>query len=134
YCQAWHLTWDGVPLFPEKIEAWAGGPVVPDLYQWHRGEYSVDGWARGDAAKLGESERASVEAVVSAYGRLSGRQLSQLTHSEAPWRDARGGLGSGDRGSAVISLNTMREYYSGLDSDEAATPVDELATTGVGAA
>src|SRR5665213_2316970 len=33
YCQAWHLVWDGVPLFKARIEAWANGPVVPKLYQ-----------------------------------------------------------------------------------------------------
>ena len=25
YCQGWHLAWDGVPLFEERIEAWASG-------------------------------------------------------------------------------------------------------------
>ena len=28
YCQAWHLVWDEECLFPERIEAWANGPVV----------------------------------------------------------------------------------------------------------
>ena len=33
YSQAWSLVWDDEPLFTEKIEAWANGPVIPDLYQ-----------------------------------------------------------------------------------------------------
>ena len=33
YAQAWSLVWDEVPLFPERIEAWANGPVCPTLYQ-----------------------------------------------------------------------------------------------------
>ncbi len=28
YSKAWHLVWEGEPLFPEHIEAWANGPVV----------------------------------------------------------------------------------------------------------
>lgn len=42
YSQAWHLVWDGVPLFDEEIQAWANGPVVPVLYELHRGEYTVE--------------------------------------------------------------------------------------------
>lgn len=41
YCQAWHLAWDGEPLFRESIEAWANGPVVPALYEAHRGVFRV---------------------------------------------------------------------------------------------
>ena len=32
YCQAWSLVWDERELFPERLEAWADGPVCPDLY------------------------------------------------------------------------------------------------------
>ena len=28
YCQAWSLVWDEKPMFKEKIEAWANGPVA----------------------------------------------------------------------------------------------------------
>lgn len=32
YAQAWSLVWDDEPLFPERIEAWINGPVIPDLF------------------------------------------------------------------------------------------------------
>ena len=41
YCQAWSLAWDGDPMFPEEFEAWASGPVVPTLYEIHRGVFAV---------------------------------------------------------------------------------------------
>jgi uncharacterized phage-associated protein len=41
YCQAWHLVWDGAPLFDEEIQAWANGPVIPALYELHKGEFTV---------------------------------------------------------------------------------------------
>ena len=44
YAQAWHLTWEGEPLFHDEIQAWAGGPVVPALYPLHRGIYRVSAW------------------------------------------------------------------------------------------
>lgn len=41
YCQAWHLVWDGRPMFPEEIQAWASGPVCPAPYEVHRGVFTV---------------------------------------------------------------------------------------------
>lgn len=41
YSQGWHLAWEGEPLFPERIEAWANGPVIPALYGLHRGMFTV---------------------------------------------------------------------------------------------
>ncbi len=126
YCQAWHLVWVGEPLFPEPIQAWAGGPVVPALYERHRGRYSISEWPEGNASELVESERGTVSSVVNAYQKLSGRQLSQLTHSEEPWLVARGTLGPGARGSSVIEPGSMQEYYSGIDQDPGATLVEDL--------
>lgn len=36
YSQAWSLVWDSKPLFLARIEAWASGPVVPELYRHDR--------------------------------------------------------------------------------------------------
>jgi len=127
YCEAWHLVWEGEPLFSEPIEAWAGGPVVPELYAAHRGRYSIDAWPQGSPSKLTESQRDTVHVVVAAYGKLTGRQLSQLTHGEEPWRKARGGLAPGARGSQVIELDDLLDYYSGLDQSQNATPVEAMA-------
>ncbi len=33
YSKAWHLVWEDKLLFTEPIEAWANGPVVPELYK-----------------------------------------------------------------------------------------------------
>ena len=41
YCQAWHLAWEGRALFPEAIQAWASGPVCPELYVLHQGYFTV---------------------------------------------------------------------------------------------
>lgn len=127
YSQAWHLVWDEEPLFTEPVKAWAGGPVVYALYEHHRGQYSVSMWPWGDAKRLTPEQQETVDVVVDAYGKLSGRQLSQLTHREEPWRVARGDLGPGERGSRVIEPATMQDYYSALDQSDEATPVDQLA-------
>ena len=126
YSQAWHLVWRDEPLFAESIEAWANGPVVRALYDQHRGRFSIDDWSVGDEEALTEGERKSIDAVLAAYGDLSGRQLSFLTHSESPWRDARGDLPPTARTNAVISQSSMQAFYSALDTNEKATPVTEI--------
>ena len=128
YSQAWHLVWDAEEIFPDPIEAWAGGPVVRSIYENHRQRFTVREWPRGHSDRLTESERATVQVVVESYGRLTGRQLSTLTHKERPWRVARGDLGPGDRGHNEIDPNEMADYYGGLDQDELATAVAELPT------
>ena len=116
YSQAWSLVWDEKKLFSEKIEAWANGPVVPTLYAAHRGKFEVSRMPGGDCRKLDESQRETVDSVVKYYGQMSSQQLSELTHLEDPWKNARdsAGLLPAERGSTVISHAAMMEYYSSL--------------------
>lgn len=114
YCQAWHLVWDDMPLFSEEIEAWANGPVVRELYEVHRGLFQLNEWLQGDASKLNESEAATVDAVLSFYGEKSAQWLSDLTHKEDPWREARRGTPEGRPSTEEISHAAMAEYYGGL--------------------
>lgn len=114
YSQAWHLVWEGKPLFTARVEAWANGPVVPKLYQQHRRQYRVDAWPSGDPSALSVAEESTVVAIISHYGDKDANWLSDLTHYERPWRDARSGLAPGDRGNSVIEHAAMFEYYSSL--------------------
>jgi uncharacterized phage-associated protein len=113
YSQAWALVWDEEPLFEEKIEAWANGPVVRDLYERHRGLFRVTGWD-GDPARLTAEQKDTINKVLEFYGKLSSQELSDLTHREDPWRNARRGLDPGDRGYREITHAAMVEYYSSL--------------------
>jgi uncharacterized phage-associated protein len=126
YCQAWHLVWAGEPLFDEPIEAWANGPVVPALYQRHRGAFSIAQVEGGNSGVLTRFQLATVDAVVGAYGHLSGRQLAHLTHKELPWRTARRGLAVGERGSQQIPLDMIAQFYGGVDTDPEAEPVEQI--------
>jgi uncharacterized phage-associated protein len=114
YSQAWSLVWEDRPLFAERIEAWLHGPVVPDLYHQHRGQFEVRGWPRGDASALGDADRETVDAVVGYYGGHNAQVLSDWTHSEEPWKRARADLPQDERGNAEITLESMMEYYSSL--------------------
>jgi uncharacterized phage-associated protein len=114
YSQAWHLVWDDEPLFGDRVEAWANGPVVPVLYRAHRGSFTVKAWSQGQASKLTTSQRQSIDAIVKHYGPKEAVVLSQLTHREAPWRDAREGLQPGARSDREITKAAMAEYYGSL--------------------
>lgn len=114
YSQAWSLVWDDKPLFRERIEAWANGPVLPEIYRYHRGQFQVTRWTRGDSSRLSQEQIDTVDSVLQFYGDKSSLWLSQLTHEEAPWKDAREGLAPGQRGSQQISLGAMAEYYGSL--------------------
>lgn len=55
-----------------------------------------------------------MDAVLKFYGDKSPFWLSELTHREQPWIDARRGLAPGERGRAEITHAAMAEYYSSL--------------------
>ena len=114
YSQAWSLVWDDRPLFGERIEAWANGPVVRELYDRHRGRFEVRDWPDGDADALDGAARETVDAVLGYYGWRNAQALSDMTHQEEPWRRARTGLPEGERGDREIPLDSMMEYYSSL--------------------
>lgn len=115
YAQAWSLVWDEAPLFGDQIEAWANGPVARKLYDRHRGRFNVQpGTFSGDANNLTASQKETVDQVVKFYGEKSGQWLSDLTHSEPPWKSARKGLKPGERSSVEIQHSAMAEYYGAL--------------------
>lgn len=123
YSQAWHLVWEQRALFADRIEAWANGPVVRALYRMHRGRFTLAGPADvgGPPAGLTDAETSTIDAVLGAYGDESAHRLSELTHREDPWRQARerAGLSERERGDAVITTDAMFAYYDGLTRVEA---------------
>lgn len=114
YSQAWSLVWDEAPLFEEPIQAWANGPVVPELYKAHKGEFRVSQLNDGDSSNLKAVQKETLDAVLDFYAPMTSQELSDLTHAEDPWRLARVGLAEGQRGNREISLASMHEYYSSL--------------------
>ena len=116
YCQAWHLVWEDKPLFKEDIEAWANGPVIRALFNFHQGMY----WATpnqltlGNPSKLNNVQKEDINNVLRFYGNKTSQWLIDQTHIEAPWRNARKGLLPNERGNRIIPLEAMSEYYSSL--------------------
>ena len=116
YCQAWSLVWDERPLFREQIQAWANGPVVPKLFQHHKGKFTVStsDFTSADCRNLTSSQKDTINSVLNHYGDKTSQWLVDLTHLEDPWRNARGKCRCGEPSNSVISYGSMMEYYSGL--------------------
>lgn len=114
YSQAWSLVWDENPLFEEPIEAWRYGPVIPKLYESHKGQYKVDNIPEGDPQKLTPEQKETIDAVLEFYGEKSSQWLSDLTHQEEPWIKARKGLSPSDAGDQEITQESMAEYYHSI--------------------
>lgn len=114
YSQAWSLVWDEKPLFEEDIQAWANGPVIRELFDYHRGMYEISAIPIGNPRLLNQVQQETVDAILEYYGHRSAQWLIELTHMEGPWIQARKGLLPLERGNRIIPLDTMADYYSSL--------------------
>lgn len=118
YAQAWSLVWDDAPLFEEDFQAWANGPVCKELFDQHKGSFYVfensPCVASGNPQALDDTQRETIDAVLDHYGDKDSQWLSDLTHMEGPWREARQGLPMGTPCSNIITKDSMAMYYGSL--------------------
>lgn len=115
YCQAWSLVWDDVPLFDEEFHAWANGPVCHELFYHTQGQFSVSANDEpGDSMVLTSEQKDTIDTVLDYYSPHDAQWLSQLTHMEDPWNNARMGLPTGVGSDRIITKESMAMYYGGL--------------------
>ena len=115
YSQAWALVWDDSPLFNEDFQAWANGPVCPELFFKTKGKYSVSAKDEtGGEENLTDDQKDTIDKVLEHYGIHDAQWLSQLTHMEDPWMKAREGVPSGMGCNNIITKESMTLYYGGL--------------------
>jgi uncharacterized phage-associated protein len=106
FTQAWHLAWTGRPVFNEPFEAWPKGPVVRSVYRENR--YGIIPTVGG----LDEETRSILDAVIDYYGEFNSEKLVALTHADAPWIEARKGLGPGESSQRELNEKTMLDFYT----------------------
>lgn len=116
YAQAFFYALFGEELFGDNCQAWAYGPVYPDVYY----KYKVYGYnpienplvsEDSDLTELTTREIEFLDAIISAFGCYSGTVLKRMTHSEKPWRETRGNLLPGDRSVTEIEKAVIHEYF-----------------------
>lgn len=117
YIQGWHLAQTGQPAFAEEIQAWREGPVVPEVYQTFKNLGTrpiVEAPTR--RPHLTDDLRDMVEQVWEKYKAFSGYELSDMTHSESPWLETRGGAPPTAPGAKKISQEALaREFRAQSD-------------------
>ena len=122
YAQAWFLVLqDKAPLFGEKFEAWAHGPVNRELWEKYKeyGYTEIPQKTSGEAKITDKKTEDVLNSVWDTYGEMTGFQLEDLTHEERPWLEARGTIPYYAPSTAVIKENTMYAYYKSVRQEAA---------------
>ena len=116
YSQAWSLAWDDEPLFGEDFQAWANGPVCPELFKEHKGYFrlSADFFGKYVDGVLSPEQIDTIDIVLKDYADMAPHELSDLTHREYPWINARGNTPPGMPCENIIEKEVMRDYYAGI--------------------
>lgn len=97
------------PLFNEPIQAWIHGPVISDLYFEYRkfGGGGIPGPDEDfDPSLICSEDQKLLDDIYDDYGQYSAWKLRDLTHEEAPWKNAY------KRGAnSVITLEALKEHF-----------------------
>ncbi|ARF70589.1 hypothetical protein B7C51_20595 [Paenibacillus larvae subsp. pulvifaciens] len=116
YAQAWHLALYDEPLVDANFQAWAHGPVNCDIYN----EYKDYKWnpieepSDFDPTIISNHQKEHLDEVWDVFGKYEAKYLEDLTHQEAPWKEARGNLPPGAACTTVISDERMKQFYRSL--------------------
>ncbi|MDR1420545.1 MAG: DUF4065 domain-containing protein [Treponema sp.] len=89
YSQAVYLVLNNKkPLFPEPIEAWDYGPVVPPVYREYKshGLETIPVPQDDNPLNLAAEEIVSIDMALAYFGEMSGLALMSSTHQETPWK------------------------------------------------
>jgi uncharacterized phage-associated protein len=118
YVQGWSLALRKKPMFKERIEAWAHGPVVRDVYSAlsEFGDKPILLNAIGMPQNLTEEELAFIQSVWESYKQFSASSLRGMTHRESPWLDARKGLSPEERSENEITREVMKEFFTKISA------------------
>lgn len=109
YAQGFYLAIEDEPLFNESIEAWAHGPVIPNLYHNYKTYESgpIPCPKDFDSDMLDSDIKNLLDEVYSVFGQYSAWKLRNMTHEEPPWVEAWAG-------NKIITQESMREYFKTL--------------------
>ena len=69
---------------------------------------------RMNKIELTEEQRTTIDTVLDYYGDKNAQWLSQLSHMEEPWKQARKGIQPGAASTSIITKESMAEYYGSI--------------------
>lgn len=117
FAQAWHLALYETPLMECKFEAWAHGPMNPELWKelkdfllWNIPQDCFSSFAK----KIEDEDIEFLEMVWNTYGKYNGFQLESITLTDRAWLKARGYTTDGHMCKNEISERDMKIFYKAL--------------------
>jgi uncharacterized phage-associated protein len=114
YVQGWSLAIRDRPMFVESIQAWAHGPVVKSLYPKLAGfgDRPITAQEIGPPEReLSQQDRDFISSVWNEYKVYSPFSLRALTHTESPWKSARGNLPPEAACNTEITMESMKLFF-----------------------
>ena len=128
YVQSWHIAkFEKELLFDTLPEAWVNGPVYREVYNQYKTTFfknenivtTLDEIQLSEQLqhcqnnlKIDENQLELSTTVLEAYSKLSDERLVLMTHSEAPWNEARIGLSPIQRSENKLSVDTIYNYFN----------------------
>ena len=82
------------PCFKDRIEAWDFGPVIPNVYHQYKffGSSIIPSGINDALAPYFEEisldDQVMIDSIVDNASRYTTSQLVQITHNQAPWKNA----------------------------------------------
>ena len=92
------------PLFEGEFEGWKYGPVCKEI----RNSITPDGIIDVDG-DISDEGKYIVNNVILEYGSLASWKLSELSHKELSWKNARIGFHEGENGNHKLKLEDIRK-------------------------
>jgi uncharacterized phage-associated protein len=113
YAEAWTQTLADTELFDEQLQAWAHGPVVPEIFH----EFKSHGWqplpvpSDERFPEISKEATEILEQVFEVYGDIPAKTLENMTHEDEPWIRARGDKSQEERCDKIIPKEEVRQYF-----------------------
>ena len=95
----------GQPLFEEEFEGWKYGPVCREI----RSCYTEDGMFGEEIQDIAPESAYIVKNIVMQYGAFESWKLSDLSHRELSWQNARKGIPEGQNGSKKLKIEDIKK-------------------------
>jgi uncharacterized phage-associated protein len=126
YSQSLHLALYDEPLFAEEIQAWRYGPVCPPAYRFYS-EFEANQLPVPEQESLKDipsEKKELLEKVWEFFGGYHAFGLSDMTHLEFPWQNARKNLPSDARSTEQIRHDDLKKLgHQKLDFIERENPL-----------
>lgn len=111
-----HLKRD---IFEDDCEAWAYGPVFPEIYYKYKtlGSNIIPDYDKTiNYSELLKTEELNVlDYVINCFGIFNGSVLMKITHKERPWKEARNGLPEFAPSRRIIDNEIIHEYFDDMN-------------------